>query len=133
MKQRIRVHACAQEPNGRQLARLLRVSRKRPGGCRAGNTLDEITPSHRRPQGSEPVRTMLWNDAITAGKSDRRNRVRLSFCAATILRTECPLWVKSRHRSISNQCLLYPQKRTLKSRALQWADQQRADAASSDL
>ena len=27
--------------------------------------------------------------------------------------TECPLWVKSRHRGISNQCLLYPQKRTL--------------------
>src|SRR5262249_44970787 len=23
-----------------------------------------------------------------------------------------PLWVKSRHRSASNQCLLYPQKRT---------------------
>ena len=25
----------------------------------------------------------------------------------------CPLWVKSRHRGISNQCPLYPQKRTL--------------------
>ena len=24
----------------------------------------------------------------------------------------CPLWVKSGHRSTSNQCLLYPQKRT---------------------
>src|SRR6516165_10631975 len=26
---------------------------------------------------------------------------------------ECPLWVKSRHWSTSNQCPLYPQKRTL--------------------
>jgi len=26
----------------------------------------------------------------------------------------CPLWVKSRHRSVSSQCLLYPQKRALK-------------------
>jgi hypothetical protein len=25
---------------------------------------------------------------------------------------QCPLWVKSRHRGISNQCPLYPQKRT---------------------
>jgi len=24
----------------------------------------------------------------------------------------CPLWVKSKHRGTSNQCLLYPQKRT---------------------
>ena len=27
-------------------------------------------------------------------------------------RFQCPLWVKSRHRDISNQCPLYPQKRT---------------------
>ena len=26
---------------------------------------------------------------------------------------QCPLWVKSRHRGISNQCPLYSQKRTL--------------------
>src|SRR5215469_3132958 len=26
--------------------------------------------------------------------------------------TKCPLWVKSGHRSASNQCPLYPQKRT---------------------
>src|SRR5215470_2277739 len=25
---------------------------------------------------------------------------------------KCPLWVKSRHRGISNECPLYPQKRT---------------------
>src|SRR5215471_12010337 len=53
---------------------------------------------------------MLWNDAITAGIPARRNGVRPSFCVATILRTECPLWVKSGHRGTSNQCLLYPQK-----------------------
>ena len=27
----------------------------------------------------------------------------------------CPLWVKSRHRGTSNQCPLYPQKRTSRS------------------
>jgi len=55
------------------------------------------------------VRTMLWNGAITAGIYDRRNGVRTSFCVATILRIECPLWVKSRHRRTSNQCPLDPQ------------------------
>jgi hypothetical protein len=29
----------------------------------------------------------------------------------------CPLWVRSGHWSTSNQCLLYPQKRTLRSAA----------------
>jgi len=36
----------------------------------------------------------------------------LSFCAAAILRTECPLWVKSRHRSTIGPCTLYPSTRT---------------------
>ena len=39
---------------------------------------------------------MLWNDAITAGIYDWRNGVRPSFCVATIIRTECPLWVRKR-------------------------------------
>jgi len=34
---------------------------------------------------------------ITAGICDRRNGVQLSFCMATIPRTQCPLWVKSGH------------------------------------
>ena len=49
---------------------------------------------------------------ITAGICDRRNGAGWSFCVATILRTECPLRVKSGHRSKSAQCLLCPQKRT---------------------
>jgi hypothetical protein len=48
-----------------------------------------------------------WNDAITIGNYERRNGVRLSFCAATILRTECPLWVKSGHSSSLGQCPLF--------------------------
>src|SRR5262249_29225166 len=36
-----------------------------------------------------------------------------SFCVAAILRSECPLWVKSRHQRMSASCPLYPQKRTL--------------------
>jgi hypothetical protein len=38
-----------------------------------------------------------WDHAnrsmITAGIYDRRNGVSLSFCSATIITTECPLWV----------------------------------------
>ena len=62
------------------------------------------------------VRTMLWNGAITAGIYDRRNGVRTSFCVATILRIECPLWVISGHFAKSGRCPLYPQKRTLVER-----------------
>src|SRR6516225_8238905 len=51
-------------------------------------------------------------DAITAGFSDRRNGVRSSLCVATILRTECPLWVKSGHWGRLESCPLYPRKRT---------------------
>src|SRR5215831_11241548 len=36
-----------------------------------------------------------------------------SSCTAAIVKRECPLWVKSRHRGTSDQCPLYPQKRTL--------------------
>ena len=44
---------------------------------------------------------------------DRRNRVRSSFCVATILGTECPLWVRSGHQRTLRQCPLYPRKLTL--------------------
>jgi hypothetical protein len=53
-------------PMGRQLTRLLRTRRERPGS-RTNNSFNEIASSHCRPQGSGPVRTMLWNAAITAG------------------------------------------------------------------
>ena len=46
----------------------------------------------------------------------RRKRSSGSGCGAAILSRSCPLWVKSRHRRTSNQCLLYPQKRTLVQR-----------------
>jgi hypothetical protein len=61
---------------------------------------------------------MLWDGAITAGIYDRRNGVGPSFCAATILRTKCPLWVISGHRALKSRCLLYPQKRTLVERVV---------------
>src|SRR6516165_3547058 len=50
-----------------------------------------------------------------AGICDRRNGVRPSFCVATILRTECPLWVKSRHCGARLACPLSAKFR-LKSR-----------------
>jgi hypothetical protein len=34
------------------------------------------------------------------------------LCVTAKLDRQCPLWVKSRHRNSSNQCPLYPQKRT---------------------
>ena len=36
-----------------------------------------------------------------------------SFCVPTILRTQCRLWVKSRHDALNSRCPLYPRKRTL--------------------
>src|SRR6516164_9044645 len=72
-------------------------------------------PCHGPPQGSELCAPPAYNGAITAGICDRRNGVRPSFCVATILRTECPLWVKSRHRTAFRQCPLYPRKRTSRS------------------
>src|SRR6516225_6033877 len=38
------------------------------------------------------------------------------FCVATTIRTECPLWVKSRHSAVSERCPLYPRKRTFTDR-----------------
>jgi hypothetical protein len=56
--------------------------------------------------------TAAYNVSITAGIYDRRNRVLGSVCTAAILSRSCPLWVKSGHRGVSNQCPLYPQERT---------------------
>jgi hypothetical protein len=38
--------------------------------------------------------------------------LRAALCITPISDCRCPLWVKSRHRGTSNQCPLYPQKRT---------------------
>ena len=46
------------------------------------------------------LRTTPTASVITAGICARRNGVRWSFCVATILKTECPLSVKSRHRRV---------------------------------
>ena len=45
---------------------------------------------------------------MVAGQTGTPEVVRLEF-------GEWPLWVRSRHRSKSAQCLLYPQKRTFES------------------
>jgi hypothetical protein len=47
------------------------------------------------------------NYVITAGIHDLRNGA-ASFCVATILRTECPLWVKSSHMQCKTQYPLGP-------------------------
>ena len=78
------------------------------GKRRTTNSLDEIAASHRLSQGLG-----LRLIAIAAGNCDRRNGVSGSVCTAAMLSRPCPLWVKSRHRGTSNQCPLYPQKRTL--------------------
>jgi hypothetical protein len=75
-----------------------------------------LMKSRRRiasPRGLRSAPTVAYTDAITAGICYWRNRVQGSVCAAAIRNRPCPLWVKSRHRGTSNQCLLYPQKRTL--------------------
>ena len=56
--------------------------------------------------GTTPSRMQLHQGFATG------ERVQGSVCTAAILSRSCPLWVKSRHRDISNQCPLYPQKQT---------------------
>ena len=56
------------------------------------------------------TRRLLW---INNG-SPKNGTARYSGAPnVTQLTQECSLWVKSRHRGTSNQCPLYPQKRTL--------------------
>src|SRR5262249_1975830 len=106
-----RTPAGAQSADHRH-ALLLLTRSERPCHAQSSNSFNEGASSHCRPQGLGPVRTMLWSAAITAGIYTRRNGVSPSFCAATILRIECPLWVITGHFAAFNGCLLYPRKRT---------------------
>src|SRR5215469_1447995 len=107
-----RPRALAQKPDGPQLPRLLCACRERPNSRRSTNYFDEIASSHCLAGGSGVHQQCL----ITPGICDRRNGGWTSFCAATILTTECPLWVKIRHRKGSAECPLHPRKRTLVER-----------------
>ena len=62
-----------------------------------------------------PVQAPSKFGGLTSQMASRRSDpLRHSINAVTRLwRRQCPLWVKSRHRGISNQCPLYPQKQTL--------------------
>src|SRR6516162_2501722 len=48
---------------------------------------------------------------ISSAQRSKRATIRQNRVG--VARAGCPLWVKSRHRGISHQCLLYPQKQTL--------------------
>src|SRR6516165_7430118 len=78
------------------LSRLLLLARsERPCHSQSSNSFNEGASPHCRPQGPGPVRSMLWNDPITAGICDRRNGVQGSVCTAAILNAPCPLWSKA--------------------------------------
>ena len=73
-----RRRARAQEPDGRQLARLLRARRERPRGRRAAEQRDELAPSHsitssardeqrRRHVKAERLRGLEINDQLEFG------------------------------------------------------------------
>src|SRR5215469_5511838 len=80
-------------------------------------------------QGVRLLRTVLGMAQSRHGIRAAGAEARPSFCVATIPRTECPLWVKSRHRGISNQCPLYPRKQTLElSRVMSAMCQKRTHA-----
>ena len=49
----------AQEPDSRQLSRLLRARGKRPRGRRATEKRDELAPSHYRPEAQDTVAYLL--------------------------------------------------------------------------
>src|SRR5262249_50761950 len=111
------------------------IRRSRSGCCAraaSGHTAAEpaipLMKSRRRiaaPKAQGPVRTMLWNDAITAGICDLWNGAEPSFCVAVIIRTECPLWVRSGHSATSAQCPLYPRKQTLPGDSCTWSERWR--------
>ena len=52
--------------------------------------------------------------AIQTGICDLRSGVQRRLCAAAILGSSCPLWVKSGHSTTFDRCPLCPQKRTLR-------------------
>src|SRR5262249_13954170 len=100
------IHEHADAPD---LLRLLRAGGERPYNGRTSYDFDEIAASHYSPQSSGARR--LPTDYI-------RDLRPAEWGLAFILRgnnprTKCPLWVKSGHSAVSEQCPLYPQKRTL--------------------
>src|SRR6516162_2574045 len=70
------------------------MCRKRPCHCTTSNP-DELAPSQLSPP-------TVWY----------RSGSHQQIGSGQIKGRECPLWVISGHRGISNQCPLYPQKRT---------------------
>src|SRR5262249_55813729 len=94
--------------HGRHLGKVLRQERElKPALDGRANRGRKLA---RHPNGRE-----------TSGQSRGQNK-RQKFSAditasyPPMSRTECPLWVRSRHWSASAQCPLYPQKRTLVER-----------------
>src|SRR6516225_10479331 len=55
----------------------------------------------RRPSPSSRLRTTPTASMIAAGICGRRNGVQGSGCTVATLNYQCPLWVKSGHRSMS--------------------------------
>src|SRR5262249_17938111 len=50
-----RSRAGTEEPDGRQLRRLLRARRERPRGCRAADQRDELAPRHSITSSTRPI------------------------------------------------------------------------------
>ena len=85
------------KPNHRR-RRLLRVRSERPSGCRASSTFYEVATSHWCP---------------VAARIQARTSYRLKSAKwKGAQRSQCPLWVKSRHVQCKTPCPLYPRKQT---------------------
>ena len=67
--------------------------------------------SDRKVRFDVPVRLRIGDQRH--GDFGYRGRHGASACPLTNVRSQCPLWVKSRHRRCQFSCPLYPQKRTL--------------------
>src|SRR5262249_16364002 len=85
---------------------LLRTSGERPGGRRTNNSFDEIASSHCLPRGLGPRQPCDYSRDLRQAEWGLNVILR-----SNILRTECPLWVKSRHMQCKTACPLYPRKR----------------------
>jgi hypothetical protein len=57
--------------------------------------------------GTTPIKTQLQQGFAIGGMGSDRHFAQQQSEAA-----RCPLWVKSRHSAVSEQCPLYPQKQT---------------------
>src|SRR5262249_8753653 len=96
----------AQEPDGGQLARLLRARCERPPCCRAAQCEYELSPSDVDCHATPPVGGRVHAIEGTISRFSERNEY--CFCAAKVLSRQCLSWVNSVDLAVSRSCPVCP-------------------------